>query len=103
MPLSLVNIPQKSEICILELGMNSYGEIKKLAKIAKPHIAIITNIGNAHIGNFSNALEIAREKSDIFRYFNKNSDYITRRFNLHKFNKEKGSTKNKQNFYIWRE
>ena len=72
MPLSLVNIPQKSEICILELGMNSYGEIKKLAEIAKPHIAIITNIGNAHIGNFSNALEIAREKSDIFRYFNKN-------------------------------
>ena len=76
MPLSLVNIPQKSEICILELGMNSYGEIKKLAKIAKPHIAIITNIGNAHIGNFSNALEIAREKSDIFRYFNKNSTAI---------------------------
>ena len=76
MPLSLVNIPQKSEICILELGMNSYGEIKKLAKIAKPHIAIITNIGNAHIGNFSNALEIAREKSDIFRYFNKNSTNI---------------------------
>ena len=76
MPLSLINIPQKSEICILELGMNSYGEIKKLAEIAKPHIAIITNIGNAHIGNFSNALEIAREKSDIFRYFNKNSTAI---------------------------
>ena len=73
MPLSLINIPHKTEICILELGMNSYGEIKKLAEIAKPHIAIITNIGNAHIGNFSNNIEIAREKSDIFQYFNKNS------------------------------
>ena len=52
MPLSLINIPQKTQICILELGMNNYGEIKKLAEIAKPHIAIVTNVGNAHIGNF---------------------------------------------------
>ena len=73
MPLSLINIPYNTEICILELGMNSYGEIKKLAEIAKPHIAIITNIGDAHIGNFSTNIEIAREKSDIFQYFNKNS------------------------------
>ena len=73
MPLSLINIPYKTEICILELGMNSYGEIKKLAEIAKPHIAIITNIGDAHIGNFSTNIEIAREKSDIFQYFNKKS------------------------------
>ena len=73
MPLSLINIPYKTEICILELGMNSYGEIKKLAEIAKPHIAIITNIGDAHIGNFSTNIEIAKEKSDIFQYFNKNS------------------------------
>ena len=73
MPLSLINIPYKTEICILELGMNSYGEIKKLAEIAKPHIAIITNIGDAHIGNFNTNIEIAREKSDIFQYFNKKS------------------------------
>ena len=73
MPLSLINIPQKTQICILELGMNNYGEIKKLAEIAKPHIAIVTNVGNAHIGNFKNSLEIANEKSDIFKYHNKNS------------------------------
>ena len=65
MPLSLINIPPKTQICILELGMNNYGEIKKLAEIAKPHIAIVTNVGNAHIGNFKNSLEIANEKSDI--------------------------------------
>ena len=73
MPLSLINVPYKTEICILELGMNYYGEIKKLAEIARPHIAIITNIGNAHIGNFKNDTEIAKEKSDIFQYFSKNS------------------------------
>ena len=52
MPLSLVNMPANTEVCILELGMNSKGEIKKLTKISSPSISIITNIGLAHIGNF---------------------------------------------------
>ena len=73
MPLTLVNIPRKTEICILELGMNNYGEIKKLVEIVKPDISIITNIGNAHIGNFKNSQEIAKEKSDIFEYFSQKS------------------------------
>ena len=68
MPLTLVNIPRKTEICILELGMNNYGEIKKLVKIVKPNISIITNIGN-----FKNSQEIAKEKSDIFEYFSQKS------------------------------
>ena len=73
MPLTLMNIPKKTQICILELGMNKIGEIKKLVEIAKPQISIITNIGNAHIGNFNDSLEIAKEKSDIFEFFTKKS------------------------------
>ena len=53
--------------------MNKIGEIKKLVEIAKPQISIITNIGNAHIGNFNDSLEIAKEKSDIFEFFTKKS------------------------------
>ena len=53
MPLSLVNMPINTKVCILELGMNCKGEIKKLTKIASPTISIITNIGLAHIGNFN--------------------------------------------------
>ncbi|MEE2695193.1 MAG: UDP-N-acetylmuramoyl-tripeptide--D-alanyl-D-alanine ligase [Pseudomonadota bacterium] len=68
MPLTLVNMPKKTEVCILELGMNSPGEIKRLAKIAKPNISIITNIGSAHSGNFKKLDQIAKEKSDIFSF-----------------------------------
>ena len=46
MPLTLANMPKNTQLCILELGMNSPGEIKRLSKISKPDIAIITNIGN---------------------------------------------------------
>ena len=61
-------MPLKSQICILEMGMNNKGEIRRLAKIARPNVNIITNIGTAHVGNFVNRKEIAKEKS-IFSLF----------------------------------
>ena len=73
MPLSLVNMPTNTEVCILELGMNRKGEIKKLTKIASPSISIITNIGLAHIGNFNEPKDIAKEKASIYEYLNKKS------------------------------
>ena len=73
MPLTLANMSKNTQLCILELGMNSPGEIKKLSRISKPDIAIITNIGFAHAGNFTKESEIAEEKSEIFSFFNKNS------------------------------
>ena len=41
MPLTLCNMPVKSQICILEIGMNNKGEIRRLAKVAKPNVNII--------------------------------------------------------------
>ena len=73
MPLSLVNMPINTEVCILELGMNCKGEIKKLTKIASPTISIITNIGLAHIGNFIDPKDIAREKASIYDFLNEES------------------------------
>ena len=45
--------------------MSKSGEIKRLTKLIKPHIGIITNIGEAHIENFKNIHEIAKAKSEI--------------------------------------
>ena len=45
--------------------MSKAGEIKKLTKLIKPDIGIITNIGEAHIENFKNVHEIAKAKSEI--------------------------------------
>jgi UDP-N-acetylmuramoyl-tripeptide--D-alanyl-D-alanine ligase len=73
MPLSLANMPKNTELCILELGMNSPGEIRKLSKIANPNISIITNIGSAHAENFKKLEEIAFEKSEIFTFLDEKS------------------------------
>ncbi len=73
MPLTLANMPRNTEVCILELGMNSPGEIRRLSKIAHPDIAIITNTGSAHSANFKDVKDIAEEKSEIFSFFKTNS------------------------------
>ena len=101
MPLTLVNMPKETEICILELGMNSLGEIKKLTKIAEPTISIITNIGSAHSGNFKKLKQVAQEKSNIFRFLDENGIAIipkeSKYFNL-VYQKANKRTKNIYSF-----
>lgn len=63
--LSLINAPFEADFIILEMGMSNKGEIAVLSKIAKPDIALITNIGHAHIEFFSSLKEIAQAKSEI--------------------------------------
>ena len=45
--------------------MSKAGEINKLSKLIRPHIAIITNVGEAHIENFKNLKDIAKAKGEI--------------------------------------
>ncbi|MCE2687168.1 MAG: UDP-N-acetylmuramoyl-tripeptide--D-alanyl-D-alanine ligase [Rickettsiales bacterium] len=68
MPLSLVNLDISYEVAIFEMGMNHSGEISALSEIAKPHIAIITNIGTAHLEFFKSQQEIALAKAEIFNH-----------------------------------
>ncbi len=63
-PLNLLALDD-SKIAVLELGMNHPGEISELSKLVKPDIAIITNIGTAHIGNFGSQKKIYESKMEI--------------------------------------
>ena len=64
-PLSLSQLEAKHKYGVFEVGMSKSGEIDILTKLIKPHIAIITNIGEAHIENFKNLKGIADAKGEI--------------------------------------
>jgi len=68
LPLTVFNINNKTEAIVLEMGMNNLGEIHNLADIARPDIAIITNIGTAHIENLGSRENILKAKTEILDY-----------------------------------
>lgn len=64
-PITLARMPRAARFAAIEMGMNNRGEIAPLARMARPHVAIITAIGTAHIGNLGSQASIAEEKADI--------------------------------------
>jgi len=67
LPLTLLRLRPGDDTAVLELGTNSRGEIARLARIAAPDIALITNIGLAHLEGFGDLAGVAAEKKDLFR------------------------------------
>ncbi len=78
-PLSLSQINTNHEYGIFEVGMSKAGEINKLSKIIRPHIGIITNIGEAHIENFKNLRGIADAKGELIKNIEKTGTLILNR------------------------
>ncbi|MBI1493416.1 UDP-N-acetylmuramoyl-tripeptide--D-alanyl-D-alanine ligase [Halocynthiibacter styelae] len=65
-PITLARMPVDADYAVIEIGMNHPGEIAPLAKMARPHVAMITTIAPAHLEAFENIEGIAREKAAIF-------------------------------------
>ena len=64
LPLTILGLTNE-EAMVVEMGMNHFGEIRKLTNIAKPTVAVITNIGTAHIGNLGSRENILKAKLEI--------------------------------------
>ena len=75
LPMTILNL-EDEEIMVIEMGMNHFGEISLLTSIAKPNLAVITNIGTAHIGNLGSRENILKAKLEILEGLQGNSIVI---------------------------
>ncbi len=66
-PTTLARLPADAAWCVVEIGMNHAGEIKPLAKLARPHVALITTVERTHIGHLGSIEAIADEKISVAR------------------------------------
>lgn len=69
LPHTLFRLEDYHEAAVLEMGMSALGEIHRLAEIARPSIAIITNIGVSHLENLGSRENILKAKMEIFDFF----------------------------------
>ncbi|MEC1180277.1 UDP-N-acetylmuramoyl-tripeptide--D-alanyl-D-alanine ligase [Metasolibacillus meyeri] len=65
LPITILQLDEDTEISVLEMGMSGFGEIELLSRIARPHLAIITNIGEAHMQDLGSRAGIAQAKYEI--------------------------------------
>jgi UDP-N-acetylmuramoyl-tripeptide--D-alanyl-D-alanine ligase len=65
LPLSLMQLRERPDVAVMELGMNHAGEISTLVAIAEPEVRVWTNVGDAHIGFFESPDAIADAKAEI--------------------------------------
>ena len=73
LPLMMFEIEEDTEVAVIEMGMSEVGEMSRLASIAKPDIAVLTNIGVSHIGQLGSKENIRKEKMNIINQFNGNN------------------------------
>lgn len=76
LPLTVFNLREEHEVAVLEMGISGFGEMTRLARIARPDICVITNIGVAHIENLGSRGGILRAKTEMFAFMNPDGTII---------------------------
>ncbi len=67
MPLTLLQLNKQHRYAVIEMGMNHFGEISYLTRIAMPDVALINNAGGAHLEGLGSVEGVARAKGEIFQ------------------------------------
>lgn len=76
LPLTVFRLRDEDEIAVLEMGISDFGEMHRLAKIAKPDTCVITNIGQCHLEFLGDRDGVLRAKTEIFDYLRPNGHIV---------------------------
>lgn len=68
LPLTLLRIRGEHDVAVVEMGISDFGEMHRLAKMARPDICVMTNIGQCHLENLIDRDGVLRAKSEIFDF-----------------------------------
>jgi len=70
--LTLLDMPDDTEVAVIEMGANAQGEIAALCRIAEPTHGVVTNIGKAHLEGFGGLEGVKRGKSELYQFLQAN-------------------------------
>ncbi len=76
LPLTICKIKEEHEVAVLEMGISNFGEMTRLAKMAKPDVAVITNIGQCHLENLHDRDGVLAAKTEIFKFLKEDGTVV---------------------------
>jgi UDP-N-acetylmuramoyl-tripeptide--D-alanyl-D-alanine ligase len=83
LPLTLLRCRHDHTLAVLELGMNHFGEIRRLADICKPDIGVITNVGPAHLEGVGSIEGVARAKGELLEHIKPDGTVVLNADDIH--------------------
>ncbi|WP_039984157.1 D-glycero-beta-D-manno-heptose 1,7-bisphosphate 7-phosphatase [Fusobacterium periodonticum] len=76
LPYTLLNVTDEEKFVVLEMGMSSLGEIRRLGEISNPDYAIITNIGDSHIEFLKTRDNVFKAKTELLEFVDKEDTFV---------------------------
>ena len=76
LPYTLLNVTDEERFVVLEMGMSSLGEIRRLGEISSPDYAIITNIGDSHIEFLKTRDNVFKAKTELLEFVIKENTFV---------------------------
>ena len=76
LPYTLLNVTDEEKFVVLEMGMSSLGEIRRLGEISSPDYAIITNIGDSHIEFLKTKDNVFKAKTELLEFVDKKNTFV---------------------------
>ena len=76
LPYTLLNVTDEEKFVVLEMGMSSLGEIRRLGEISSPNYAIITNIGDSHIEFLKTRDNVFKAKTELLEFVEKENTFV---------------------------
>ena len=76
LPYTLLNVTDEEKFVVLEMGMSSLGEIRRLGEISSPDYAIITNIGDSHIEFLKTRDNVFKAKTELLEFVSKENTFV---------------------------
>ncbi len=75
-PLTILAMPDDTDIAIIEMGANHIGEIAELCKMSEPNYGLITSIGKAHLEGFGSIEGVIKTKTELYKSIEKSAGHL---------------------------
>lgn len=76
LPLTIFRLNEEHQVAVLEMGINHFGEMHRLSKVARPDLCVITNIGQCHLEYLQDRDGVLKAKSEIFDFLEEDGSII---------------------------